>query len=91
MHSITTRQGVRERGTVQWARMVADYGVALPGRQGWRCIKWPEAQHGSVEGVQADELMEGVEDIRADELRGGGPAREGREWDKEIEGFEVEG
>ena len=57
MHIITTRQGVRKRGTTHWARVVADYGVALPGRQGWRCIRWPAAQHGNVEGVQADELM----------------------------------
>ena len=34
MHSITTQQGVREQGTAHWARTVADYGVALPGRQG---------------------------------------------------------
>ena len=66
----TPRQGVRERGTGHWARMVADYGVALPGRQVWRCIEWPAAHHSGVEGVQADELMVGVEDIQADELRG---------------------
>ena len=38
---------------------MADYGVALPGRQRWRCIKWPAAQHDGVEGVRADELMVG--------------------------------
>ena len=59
MHSITTRQGVRERGTAHWARVVPDYGVALPGRQGWRCIEWLAAQHDGVEGVCADELMVG--------------------------------
>ena len=68
MHSITTKQGVREQGTAHWTRMVADYGVALPGRQGWRCIKWSAAHHGGVEGIQAVELMVGVEDMQADEV-----------------------
>ena len=52
LHSLTTRQGIREQGNTHWVRVVA----ALPGRQGWRCIKWPAAQHN---GVDADQTVGG--------------------------------
>ena len=60
LHSITTRQGIKQRGAAHQARVVADYGAAMRGTQGWMCIKWPTAQHGGVEGVQADELYGSV-------------------------------
>ena len=56
------------RRIAHWARMVADYGVALPGRQGWGYIEWPGAHHGGVERVRPWQRGEGV---RSDELRGG--------------------
>ena len=71
------------RRIAHWARMVADYGVALPGRQGWGYIEWPGAHHSGVErvrpwqrgeGVRSDELCGGVE--RTHELmHGGGSVR----------------
>ena len=65
-------------------RVVADHGATLHGKQKWRCIEWPAAHHGGVEGVQTDKLCDnvgeseqseawyGVEGVQADELRGGG-------------------
>ena len=54
------RQGIKQQGAAHLARVVADYGAALGGTQGWRCIKWPTAQHGGLEGVRADDLCGSV-------------------------------